>query len=511
MKGFYITTPIFYVNDKPHLGTAYCAVIADILNRYYKLFSEGDSYFLTGTDEHGQKCEQAAKKNGTEPQAYCDQMVESFKETWKEFQVEYDIFFRTTETYHKKAVQKVLEQLYKKGDIYKGQYEGWYCVSEEIFYTEKDLVNGKTPSGKEVTKVFEEGYFFRMSKYQEALIRYIHDHPSFISPIQRRNEVLGFLKDPLQDLSISRPKSRLKWGIELPFDSNYVCYVWFDALLNYCTAIGLAQENRREEFKKWWKDIGAFHLIGKDILITHAVYWPTILMSLELNLPRQIFSTGWILNKESEKMSKSKGDVIHPLDLKSKVGVEVIRYFFARSVPMGKDAPFSYQLLIELNNGELSNIFGNLLSRITQLIHKHFKGLYPSLLSNITQDESTKNLIKKAKSLPLLVKEHIMNQRLHLGLESVIEVLRSTNQFIDEKAPWKTVLSDKKKAGESLATALECIRIGGVLLSPIFPRTSKELLKRLQCEDHKFHEASKWGLIQEGTPILKGEGLFPRF
>lgn len=514
-KSFYITTPIYYINDKPHLGTAYSTIMVDILSRYRKLFGE-EVLFLTGTDEHGQKCEQTAKKQSQNIKTYCDNMVENFKKTWKELQIGYDIFFRTTHPDHKKGVQKALQIIYEKGEIYKGTYEGVYCVSEEIFYTQKDLINGKTPSGKEVITVSEEGYFFRMSKYQEALIQHIETHPDFISPVERRNEVLGFLKKPLGDLNISRPKSRLKWGVELPFDQNYVCYVWFDALLNYVTALGFGQEgsDHKKHFKKWWEQAETCHLIGKDILITHSVYWPTMLMAIGIPLPKKILSTGWILNKDLEKMSKSQGEVIHPLDLKDIVGVEVMRYFFARSVPMGKDSPFSYHLLRELGNSELSNHFGNLVSRVVHLIGEHFDGRCPKLpLKKKVEsgnDESLKLLILKTEALAGTVKESVFKLRIHWGLEKVVELLRLTNRFLEEKEPWKKVLTQKKEAGECLASALEVLRVVSVLLSPILPKSCDVLLKRFHCEGQKLADVSVWGYLQEGQRIERGEALFPR-
>jgi len=336
MKRFYITTPIYYVNDRPHLGTAYCTLMADVLNRYHKLFGE-ETFFLTGTDEHGQKVQQAAEKRGITPQQQCDEMVLNFQNAWREMEFQYDTFFRTTDAKHKKVVQTCLQKLWDKGDIYEDVYEGWYSVSEEIFLTEKELVDGKSPAGNEVVKIQEKNYFFRMSKYQDALIDHIQKNPGFILPEFRKNEVLGFLRQPLGDLCISRPKSRLSWGIEIPFAPDYVTYVWFDALLNYATAVGLEQSDRRDDWNKWWNEAGPLHLIGKDILTTHSVYWTTMLLALGIKLPRQIFAHGWILNKDNAKMSKSKGDVVNPVDIAKLIGLDELRYFLTRDVHMGND------------------------------------------------------------------------------------------------------------------------------------------------------------------------------
>ncbi|RYZ95307.1 MAG: methionine--tRNA ligase, partial [Proteobacteria bacterium] len=343
MTRFYITTPIYYVNDVPHIGHAYTTVVADVLARYHRLFGH-DVKFLTGVDEHGQKVQTATVKNGVEPQAYVDSMAENFKAIWKELSIQYDVFFRTTDDFHKKGVQACLQQLFDAGEIYAEDYEGHYSVSEEIFYTEKDLVNGKTPFGNEVTVLKEKNYFFRMSKYQAALIKHIEETPGFIKPEFRKNEVLGFLRKPLHDLCISRPKARLSWGIELPFDKEYVTYVWFDALLNYATGVGYQQPARAEEFQKWWQETRPVHLLGKDILTTHAVYWPTMLMALGIPLPKTIFAHGWWLI-DGEKMSKSKGTVVKPLDMKDAVGVDPLRYFLTRDIALGNDASFTPELV----------------------------------------------------------------------------------------------------------------------------------------------------------------------
>lgn len=506
MKRFYVTTPIYYVNDKPHLGTAYCTITADVLNRFHKLFGE-ETYFLTGTDEHGQKAQQAAEKRGISPQQHCDEMVLNFQKAWKELNVEYNQFFRTTSPVHKKVVQTCLQKLFDKGEIYCDVYEGWYSVSEEIFYTEKDLVDGKSPTGREVTRIQEKNYFFRMSKYQERLIDYINNHPDFIQPEFRKNEVLGFLRQPLADLCISRPKARLSWGIEIPFDPDYVTYVWFDALLNYATAVGLEQPGRELEFEKWWKDAGALHLIGKDILTTHAVYWPTMLMALELPLPRHIFATGWILNKDNAKMSKSVGDVVNPVDIKNIIGLDELRYFLIRDIHMGNDAPFSLELVESRVNSELANNLGNLLSRTGNLVEKFFAGVKPSFAQD---DESSRALRQKCLELSSLVKKEIDSMRPSFALEHIIQVLTMANKYMEEKAPWKLAKENLTEAGHVLATTLEVVRICGSLLSPVMPQKTSELLQRIGVQSTKWEDLAKWPLIPEGTRIQKGDPLFPR-
>ncbi len=506
MKPFYITTPIYYVNDKPHLGTAYATTTADVLRRFHRLFGE-DTYFLTGTDEHGQKAQQTAEKRGLTPQQHCDEMVLNFQKAWGAIDIEYDFFFRTTAANHKQVVQRCLQKLFEKGDIYADSYEGWYSVSEEIFYTEKDLVGGKSPTGKEVIKIQEKNYFFKMSKYQQQLIDYINAHPAFIAPDFRKNEVLGFLRQPLGDLCISRPKTRMSWGIEIPFDNAYVTYVWFDALLNYATAVGLEQPGREAEFKKWWVEAGPLHLIGKDILTTHAVYWTTMLFALGLPLPRQIFATGWILNKDNAKMSKSEGDVVSPIDIANLIGLDELRYFLIRDVHLGNDSPFSLELVENRVNSELANNLGNMLSRTTNLVEKFFAGQRPAYLAD---DEASSALKQMALALPAIVKKEVENMRPSFALEQIVLVLTAANKYLEEKAPWKTAKTDLPSTGHVLAVTLEVLRIAGILLSPVMPRKTKELLSRLGVNEAKWTDLQKWPALAEGSAIQKGEPLFPR-
>ncbi|OFZ17748.1 MAG: methionine--tRNA ligase [Bdellovibrionales bacterium RBG_16_40_8] len=518
---FYLTTPLYYVNDKPHLGTAYATINADVLSRYHRLFGH-EVKFLTGTDEHGQKVQQTAVKNGREPQAHCDELSLVFKNAWTELEVQFDIFFRTTDSFHKKTVQSVLQELYDKGDIYSDTYEGWYAISEEIFYTEKDLVNGKSPNGNDVVNIKEKNYFFKMSKYQKQLIDHIEKNPNFIQPENRRNETLGFLRQPLGDLCISRPKTRLSWGIEIPFDHDYVTYVWFDALLNYAVAVGLKQQGREEEFKTWWQEAGAYHMIGKDILITHTVYWPTMLMAIGVNLPKMIFATGWLLNKDSEKMSKSRGSVMDPKEMIKLVGIEPLRYFLVREFRLGQDGPASHELIINRVNTDLANNIGNLLSRTTNLIDKFFSGKAPAgpntKDASITHDTSTAALIELSTHTPQKVYECVQAFSLSEAIEHVMNLLTETNRYLEEKAPWKMAKTNLPEAGSTLYVALEVLRISASLLLPVMPNKMTSLLctigvcefKAAKTANPNWHDIGTWGFIKPGTPIKKAEPLFPR-
>ena len=371
---FYVTTPIYYVNDKPHIGHAYTTVLADVLARYHRAAGD-DVWFLTGTDEHGQKVQKAAEKNGMTPIEQCDSTVVRFQELWKRLGITNDDFIRTTEERHWKIVQAIMQDLYDRDLIYKAEYKGYYCVACERFFTEKDLIDGKLcpDCQREVDTIVESNYFFRMSKYQDWLIQYITEHPDFIQPAFRANETLGFLRKPLEDLCISRPKSRLSWGIELPFDPDYVCYVWFDALINYISAIGYGVDQAR--FERYWTS--CMHLIGKDILTTHSVYWPTMLQAIGLPMPKTIFAHGWWLTG-NRKMSKSLGNVVNPMDMADKYGVDAFRYFLLAAMTPGNDASFTEEDFLQRFNTDLANDLGNLLSRVVKLSIKNFGGRLPA-------------------------------------------------------------------------------------------------------------------------------------
>ncbi len=510
MKKFvYITTPIYYVNDIPHIGHAYTTILADVLIRYNRLFGH-NCFFLTGTDEHGQKVEQAAKKRGKDPKAHCDEMSQNFKNVWNELNISYDRFIRTTDPEHQRVVKSCLQVLYDQGEIYAKDYEGWYAQGEEVFYTEKELIDGKTPMGHEVVKIVERNYFFKMSSYQNKLIAHIEKNPHYIEPQSRKNEILGFLKKPLQDLCISRPKSRLTWGIELPFDSDYVTYVWFDALLNYAAAVGLGDGQRKNEFDQWWiQTSGPIHLVGKDIITTHAVYWSTMLMALGLNLPKMIYAHGWWLTSSNEKMSKSKGEVVRPLDLKDTVGVEPLRYFLMRDMVMGQDAPFSKELLEARINAELSNNLGNLLNRTCNLIDKYFSSKAPE---SFQYSEQEKAIVDQVLSLYEKVKNNINELSVQKALVEIKEALTTFNQYVDQQAPWKLAKVDLKQAGHVLKFVLDGLSHIAFLLCPVMPKKMKDLLERISIHDVACmaYPATSYETVKAGALIQKGEVLFPK-
>lgn len=502
---FYITTPIYYVNDQAHLGTAYSTVIADILNRYHQLFGE-NTFFLSGVDEHGQKCEQAAKAKNLSPQEHCDQMSALFQKAWAELGVNYNMFLRTSSSQHKKLVQKIVQNLYDKGDIYSSNYKGWYCISEEIFYTEKDLVDGKSPSGKEVTYIEEKNYFFKMSKYQKALIKHLDDNPKFIRPAHRQNEIKSFLKKQLQDLCISRPKKRLSWGVELPFDKDYVIYVWVDALINYLTGINYLEDDA--SFQKYWKQAGATHLIGKDILMIHGVYWPCLLMALNLELPKTIFAHGWLLNKSQEKMSKSQGEKLDPLELAKDLGVEELRYFLAREIPLGNDAYVSRSLMVRRINQDLSDQLGNMLSRLARLVEKNYSGkiIKPTLESSDCSDSHS--FKQKTEALSQQVKHKIENYQLSESLQDIMNLLTELNRYLEQQAPWKTVKTDLEQAAVVLYNALEVLRICSILLYPVMPKKIEQILDLLG--EKPTWENLQWGRLPLGKNLSHPAAIFPR-
>ena len=494
MKPFYITTPIYYVNDKPHIGHAYTTILADVVARHHRN-SGKDVFFLTGLDEHGQKVQQAAEKRGVDPKKHCDEMAPRFLELWKRLHIQYDDFIRTTEKRHTDTVKKILQNVYDKGDIYEDSYEGLYSVSEERFITEKEAESGHY---RDIKKLKEKNYFFKMSRYQEKLIEHIEQNPMFIQPAHRKNEVLGFLKSPLSDLCISRPKSRLNWGIELPFDSKYVTYVWFDALINYVSALGLNSEE--EKYKSFWPV--NFHLIGKDILTTHAVYWPTMLMSAEIKLPRSIFAHGWWMSDQS-KMSKSLGNVIDPLELIESYGVDPVRFYLMKEMVLGQDSNFSMDSFIKCYNSDLANDFGNLLSRVSNLVNKFYNG---SLVEGEDLSEGGLAIKKNAKETINEVSMLMDEMKINDAIERVLQFVRNVNKFLELTAPWKVVKTDLKRAGRILFTAAESIRVIALLFSPIMPNRTKSVLNILNSKN----KAVYWGGLEVNGKIKTHEPLFPR-
>ena len=494
MKPFYVTTPIYYVNDKPHIGHAYTTILADVLSRYYR-FMGRNVFFLTGLDEHGQKVQQAAESKGVTPIEHCNEMAPRFMDLWRKLHIQYDDFIRTTEKRHSTIVQSLLQKVYDKGDIYEDSYEGLYSVSEERFITQKEADSGDF---RDVRELKEKNYFFKMSKYQSRLIKHINDNPTFIQPEHRRNEVLGFLRSPLEDLCISRPKARLNWGIEIPFDKKYVTYVWFDALINYVSAIGYQSDEKK--YNTFWPV--NFHLIGKDILTTHSVYWPTMLMSAELPLPKSIFAHGWWLSDQT-KMSKSLGNVVDPLDLIDSYGVDPIRFYLMKEMVLGQDANFSMDSFIKCYNSDLANDFGNLLSRVTNLINKFYDGE----LEPIFDDSIDGQDVKYAALDSMELSKNFMNDmKINEAINSIFNFVRKVNKYLEITAPWKLVKTDIKKAGKVLYTAAESLRIISLLLSPVMPNRTETVMNALGTTNRDL----EWGKLVFEKKIQKQDPLFPR-
>ena len=489
MEKYYITTPIYYVNDKPHIGHAYTTILADTISRFRALIGEKPT-FLTGLDEHGLKVQQAAEKNGKEPQDHCDSMAPAFIDLWKKLNINYSDFIRTTEHRHTKIVQQILTKVHESGDIYMDEYQGWYSISEERFITEKELDSGQFG---EVKQIKEKNYFFKMSKYQTTLIDKIEKDELLIQPKSRKNEVLGFLKNELSDLCISRPKSRLEWGIELPFDDNYVTYVWFDALINYISAIGLYKDDK--QFSSLWP--ADVHLIGKDILTTHSVYWPTMLLSLGLPLPQRIFAHGWWLT-DDQKMSKSLGNVVSPLMLIDDFGVDSVRYYLMSEMVLGMDATFSSESFEKKYNSDLANDFGNLVSRVSTLIKNNFDEEIPK--SSLLNSDLSSNFQK------IVLKEQLDNLEIDKVINDIMIFIRSINVFMEQNEPWKLVKSDKVQAGNILYHCAESLRLAAVMLSPVMPSKTKDILDILGTSDVEL----VWGKLKSGSKISNSEPIFPR-
>lgn len=507
-KGFYITTPIYYVNDIPHIGHAYTTIAADILARYMKLKGK-KVFFLTGTDEHGQKVEKAAIQRGKTPKEHADSMVENFKSLWKALNISNDAFIRTTDEEHKKVVREILQALHDKGEIEKRKYCGMYCTPCERFWTEKDLIDGKCPDcGREVECIEEENYFFLMSKYQNALIDYIEKNPDYILPETRKNEVLGFLKSkPLGDLCISRPRQRLEWGIPFPFDEDYTTYVWFDALLNYYSALKyLAPEDT-----KWWPP--DHHLIGKDILTTHAVYWSTMLMALELPLPRNIFAHGW-WTVEGRKMSKSLGNVVNPWEIIEKYGVDAFRYFLFREVSFGLDGDFSEEALVRRINNDLANDLGNLLNRFLAMNEKYMSGEVITRLSEAKSEnpldiEFVNSFINTINEID---NEILWNQfKLNLVLEKLWHAISLTNNYIAKTEPWKLVKEHKDRVKIILFNVWNALRLTSLFLMPFMPETAQKIWKALGLSGYEMENSTiKWEVTLGEIKTQKIDQLFPR-
>ena len=500
----YITTPIYYVNDEPHIGTAHTTVLADVLARFRRLQGR-NVFFLTGTDEHGQKVRDAALENGIDPKTQADRMVVRFQESWRDLDISHDDFIRTTESRHTRLVESVLRGLWDKGEIYFGEYEGWYCVPDERFWTDKDLADGRCPDcGRPVERITEPNYFFRMGKYQEWLVGYIDDHPELIQPAYRRNEVLGYLRRPLDDLCITRPVKRLDWGVRLPFDGDYVTYVWFDALINYLTAAGFQSDDRA--FARRWP--AATHLIGKDILITHGVYWLTMLRAIGLPPPKTIFAHGW-WNVDGTKMSKSAGNVVKPLDLAGVFGADAFRYFLARDMAKGRDADFSEELLRRRYESTLANGLGNLAHRLMHMIVEYCDGSIPDA-GSVGGPEI--ELRDRCTQLVTKVFHHIDSFSLDQALCDVEAVVRHLNRYVERNAPWaRSKEGDHEAVRRVLYNASEALRLVSVLLHPVMPGKTRELWHSLGwTPGSDLSEGLDWGGLLPGSRVTLGLPLFPR-
>jgi methionyl-tRNA synthetase len=505
---FYISTPIYYVNDKPHIGHAYTTILADVLSRYHRLLGD-PTFFLTGTDEHGQKVQKAAVANKMTPLEQCDTTVTRFKELWKKLEITHDDFIRTTEDRHKLVVRKILQELYDRGEIYKAEYAGHYCTPCERFFSKKDLLDGNLcPECRRPTdEIVESNYFFQMGKYQAWLIDYIQSHPEFIQPDFRRNETLGFLRKPLEDLCISRPKKRLAWGIELPFDKEYVCYVWFDALINYITGIGFGQDPAK--FAKWWP--ASYHLIGKDILTTHTVYWPTMLKAMGIEQPKTIYAHGWWLIG-ADKMGKSAGNAVNPMEMAEKYGVDAFRYFLMSEMSLGNDASFTEDIFITRYNSNLANDLGNLLSRVVKMIVKEAGGIIPAPIES-AQTEFEKELRETVLSAVFEMEPAITGMKLDRGLDQIMNAVRAANRYMEQTAPWKLAKEkNTDRLNTVLYTAAESLRIISGLLYPVMPGKMCEIRKAIGLPETgiEIFELKTWGKLSPGLKVSDIGSLFPR-
>lgn len=508
-ENFYVTTPIYYVNGDPHVGTAYTTIAADVMNRYRKSMGE-DTYFLTGTDEHGQKVEQTAKQKGFSPQDWTDHMVPNFKNMWSALNIKYDDFIRTTEERHKAAVKKILDVVHKKGDIYKGEYEGKYCISCETFFPENQL-NGsnKCPDcGKELSLVKEESYFFKMSKYADMLLEHIDKNPDFILPHSRRNEVIAFIKQGLQDLSISR--NTFSWGIPIDFAPGHITYVWFDALTNYMTAVGY--ENNPEMFDKRWNKSRVVHLIGKDILRFHAIIWPCMLLSAGEKLPDSIVAHGW-WTSEGEKMSKSRNNVVDPYKEIEKYGVDAFRYYLLREASFGSDGDYSTKSVITRLNSDLSNDLGNLLNRTLGMYKKYFSSVIVAGAEDEEIDKEIKNLFEEVLKE---VEDHMYLFEYSKALESIWRFISRLNKYIDETMPWALAKEENKK--QRLATVMNILTESlykiAFIVSPFMPISAKKIYEQLgfeiEVENLKIKDVKDWNKFTEGHKLGQASPIFPR-
>jgi len=497
---YYITTPIYYVNAKPHMGTAYTSFAADTMARFMRL-DNYDVFFLTGTDEHGQKVEQSAIQHQQSPQAYCDHMSQFFRDMNQAFDFTPTQFIRTTDAHHKESVQAFWKLLESKGQIYKGVYSGWYSVRDETFYQQDELVNGKAPTGADVSFIEEESYFFRLSQWQQPLLDWLARHPDAIGPATRRNEVISFIKSGLRDLSISR--SSFKWGVPVPGDDQHIMYVWVEALPNYITALGYPDQND-ERFTRYWSH--ATHLVGKDILRFHAVYWPALLMAAELALPYRIFAHGWWTN-EGEKMSKSLGNTIDPFKLVQDYGVDQVRYFLLREIAFGQDGNFSMRAFKQRLNADLSNDLGNLVQRVLSFIYKNCDGKICARPQLLPGDHDLLDLTTDALNV---ARSHMHRQEINKMIEAIWKVIAAANRYVDTQAPWALRKTDTGRMDTVLYVLSDFIRRVAILIQPILPRTAVHIFSILGMPESEYTFKDLTVVIQPGQQINQPTALFPR-
>ena len=501
-KNFYLTTPIYYPNSNLHLGHTYTTIVADVLKKY-KQAQGYDVFFTTGTDEHGQKLQESAIKAGKAPLEYIDPIVDSAKELWKTLDIDFDAFVRSTDKIHEKNVSDIFTKLYEKGEIYKGSYKGMYCVPCEAFWTESQLVEGnKCPDcGREVSQSEEETYFFRLSKYQDKLLKLYEENPDFIQPESRKNEMISFINEGLTDLSVTR--SSFDWGVRVPFDEKHIVYVWIDALSCYLTGVGYGTDE--EKFNKYWPcDV---HLIGKEIMRFHAIIWPSILMALDLPLPKKIFGHGWILF-DDDKMSKSKGNIVYAEPIIERYGMDALRYFMLREFTFGQDGNFTYTKMLNRINSDLVNDLGNLVSRTVAMCEKYFGGIVPAQteLTDIDND-----LIETAVTTRDRVAELMDKLNFSMALEEIWKLVRRTNKYIDETTPWTLIKEGQEDRLKTVIyNLLESIRIISGLIKPFMKETSSKINEQIGYSDYSYEDLTKFGLLKVGTKVCKGKNLFDR-